>query len=77
MQRKAIASGIIYGRDDNLMRPIEHCTVTELGRVVVKLKGVEDEIHAFDLADVNLRPDDFKGLSVAQARELRDEHLAS
>jgi hypothetical protein len=75
--RRGIASGIIFGKADNLVRPIEQCIVTETGAVVVKLRGVKDEIHAFNLEGTTLQPDDVTGLSITQARAVRDKQLAS
>ena len=75
--KRGIASGVIHGVKDNLVRPIVRCIITESGAVVVKLKNVKDEIHAFNLDGVSLKPDDLKGLSITQAYELRNKRAAS
>jgi hypothetical protein len=75
--RRAIASGVIHGRGDQLVRPIVSCMITEYGVVVVKLKGEDEEIPAFNLNGAEMHPDELKGLSIPQARELRDKRLLS
>lgn len=68
--RRALTSGIIHGRDDQLMRPIAKCRIVR-DTVIVTLKGNTEDIPIFNLHGSMIHAEELIGLSITQARALR------
>ena len=68
-------NGVLHGKGDNLVKFVTQCTITEAGAVVVLVHGSDIPVKAFDTMGAPMAPDEVVGLTVIQARELRDSRL--